>query len=123
MPQIKTLVVNNGAADVFYTPAGSDSNVTMFVNRGTSLKGVSKITSSITPANSTTARSVLKLDKKVEQTVEGVVSTRDVALFDLRSALSINSARSERVAALQELRSLLGDPDVINAIVDHEAFF
>lgn len=123
MPQIKTLVVNNGTVDVSYTPAGSDSNVTMFVNRGTSLKGVSKITSSITPANSTTARSVLKLDKKVEQTVEGVVSTRDIALFDLRSALSINSARSERVAALQELRSLLGDPDVINAIVDHEAFF
>lgn len=123
MPQIKTLVVNNGAADVSYAPAGSDSNVTMFVNRGTSLKGVSKITSSISPANSTTARSVLKLDKKVEQTVEGVVSTRDVALFDLRTALSINSARSERVAALQEFRSLLGDPDVINAIVDHEAFF
>lgn len=123
MPQIKTLVVNNGAVDVSYTPAGSDSNVTMFVNRGTSLKGVSKITSSISPANSTTARSVLKLDKKVEQTVEDVVSTRDVALFDLRTALSINSARSERVAALQEFRSLLGDPDVINAIVDHEAFF
>lgn len=123
MPQIKTLVVNNGAADVSYAPAGSDSNVTMFVNRGTSLKGVSKITSSVTPANATTARSVLKLDKKVEQTVEGVVSTRDIALFDLRTALSINSARSERVAALAELRSLLGDPDVINSIVDHEAFF
>lgn len=123
MPQIKTLVVNNGAADVSYAPAGSDSNVTMFINRGTSLKGVSKITSSVSPANSTTARSVLKLDKKVEQTVEGVVSTRDIALFDLRTALSINSARSERVAALAEFRSLLGDPDVINSIVDHEAFF
>lgn len=123
MPQIKTLVVNNGAADVSYAPAGSDSNVTMFINRGTSLKGVSKVTSSVSPANSTTARSVLKLDKKVEQTVEGVVSTRDIALFDLRTALSINSARSERVAALAEFRSLLGDPDVINSIVDHEAFF
>lgn len=123
MPQIKTLTVNNGSVDVSYTPAGSDSNATLFVNRGTSLKGVSKISASIATANQSTARGVLKLDKKIEQTVEGVVSTRDVALFDLRTAQSMVSTRGERVAALNEFRELLGDPDVINFIVDHEAFY
>lgn len=123
MPQIKTLTVNNGSADVNYAPAGSDANATLFINRGESLKGVSKISMSIAPASQTTARSVLKLDKKVEQTVEGVVSTRDVALFDLRTAQATSSTRAERVAALNELRSLLGDPAVVDHIVDHEAFY
>lgn len=123
MPQIKTLTVNNGTADVNYVPAGSDSNATLFINRGTSLKGISKISASIATANQTTARGVLKLDKKIEQTVEGMVSTRDVALFDLRTAQSTLSTRDERVAALSEFRSLLGDADVINFIVDHEAFY
>lgn len=123
MPQIKTLTVNNGSVGVVYTPAGSDANATLFVNRGQSLKGVSKISTSVAAANQTTARSVLKLDKKVEQTVEGVVSTRDVALYDLRTAQSTLSTRDERVAALSELRALLGDPDIIDFIVDHEAFY
>lgn len=123
MPQIKTLTVNNGSVDVAYAPAGSDANATLFINRGQSLKGVSKVSASISAANQNTARGVLKLDKKIEQTVEGVVSTRDVALLDLRTAQSVLSTRAERVAALSEFRALLGDPSVIDFIVDHEAFF
>lgn len=125
MPQIKTLTVNNGSADVTYVPAGSDANSTVFVNRGDTLQGVSRITASSNPVPNGAAvqRSMLKLDKKKEVTVDNKVTVQDVALFSLSTALAAQTTRTERVAALNELSSLLADPDVQKHIVDHEAFF
>lgn len=125
MPQIKTLTVNNGSADINYVPAGSDANSTVFVNRGDTLQGVSRITASSNPVPNGAAvqRSMLKLDKKKETTVDNKVVVQDVALFGLSTALASQTTRTERVAALNELSSLLADPDVQAHIVDHEAFF
>lgn len=125
MPQIKTLVVNNGSVDVSYTPAGSDANSTVFVNRGNTLRGISRVTTSITPATSVAnvQRSMLKFDKKKEVTVDNIVVVQDVSLYSLGIVLNGTTARNERLAALQEFISLLNDPDVKNYIVDHESFF
>lgn len=125
MPQIKTLTVNNGSANVEYVPAGSDANSTVFVNRGDTLQGVSRVTASSNPVPNGAAvqRSMLKLDKKKEVTVDNKVTVQDVALFGLSTALASQTTRAERVAALNELSSLLADPDVQKHIVDHEAFF
>lgn len=125
MPQIKTITVNNGTADVLYVPAGSDANSTVFVNRGSTLKGVSRITTSLTAAaqGASVQRSRLKFDKKKEVTVDNVVTVSDVALYELSTALNATTTRAERVAALTELSVLLADPDVQKFIVDHEAFF
>jgi len=125
MPQIKTLVVNNGSADVSYVPAGSDANSTVFVNRGNTLRGISRITTSITPAAqaANVQRSMLKFDKKKEVTVDNIVNVNDVSLYSLSIALNGATLRQERLAALQEFISLLNDPDVKNYIVDHESFF
>lgn len=125
MPQIKTLTVNNGSANVDYVPAGSDANSTVFVNRGDTLQGVSRVTASSNPVPNGAAvqRSMLKLDKKKEVTVDNKVTVQDVALFSLSTALASQTTRAERVAALNELSSLLADPDVQKHIVDHEAFF
>lgn len=125
MPQIKTLTVNNGSANVEYVPAGSDANSTVFVNRGDTLQGVSRVTASSNPVPNGAAvqRSMLKLDKKKEVTVDNKVTVQDVALFSLSTALASQTTRAERVAALNELSSLLADPDVQKHIVDHEAFF
>lgn len=125
MPQIKTLVVNNGSVDVNYTPAGSDANSTVFVNRGSTLRGISRITTSITPAAlaANVQRSMLKFDKKKEVTVDNIVVVQDVTLYSLSIALNGTTSRAERLAALQEFISLLNDPDVKDYIVDHESFF
>lgn len=125
MPQIKTLVVNNGSADVTYTPAGSDANSTVFVNRGNTLRGISRITTSITPAAlvANVQRSLLKLDKKKEVTVDNTVVVQDVSLYSLGIVLNGTTGRDERLAALREFISLLNDPDVQKYIVDHESFF
>ena len=125
MPQIKTLVVNNGSADVTYTPAGSDANSTVFVNRGNTLRGISRISTSITPAAlvANVQRSLLKLDKKKEVTVDNTVVVQDVSLYSLGIVLNGTTGRDERLAALREFISLLNDPDVQKYIVDHESFF
>ena len=125
MPQIKTLVVNNGSADVTYTPAGSDANSTVFVNRGNTLRGISRITTSITPAAlvANVQRSLLKLDKKKEVTVDNTVVVQDISLYSLGIVLNGTTGRDERLAALREFISLLNDPDVQKYIVDHESFF
>lgn len=125
MPQIKTLVVNNGSANVSYVPAGSDANSTVFVNRGNTLRGISRITTSINPANlaASVQRSLLKFDKKKEVTVDNIVNVQDVSLYSLSIALNGTTARSERLAALHEFISLLNDSDVQQYIVDHESFF
>lgn len=125
MPQIKTLVVNNGSADVSYVPAGSDANSTVFVNRGNTLRGISRITTSITPAAlaANAQRSMLKFDKKKEVTVDDTVTVQDVSLYSLGIVLNGMTTRAERLAALQEFISLLNDPDVQQYIVDHESFF
>lgn len=125
MPQIKTLVVNNGSADVTYTPAGSDANSTVFVNRGNTLRGISRITTSITPAAlvANVQRSLLKLDKKKEVTVDNTVVVQDVSLYSLGIVLNGTTGRDERLAALREFISLLNDPDIQKYIVDHESFF
>lgn len=125
MPQIKTLTVNNGSADIVYQPAGSDANSTVFVNRGDTLRGVSRITASIsTPAaGAAVQRATLKLDKKKEATADSTVTVNDVSLYTLGVALSANTTRAERLGALNELISLLWDPDVQTYIVDHESFY
>lgn len=125
MPQIKTLVVNNGSASVSYAPAGSDANSTVFVNRGNTLRGISRITTSISPAAQTAnvQRSMLKFDKKREVTVDNIVSVQDVSLYSLGIVLNGTTLRTERLAALREFISLLNDPDVQQYIVDHESFF
>ena len=125
MPQINTLVVNNGSADVTYTPAGSDANSTVFVNRGNTLRGISRITTSIIPAAlvANVQRSLLKLDKKKEVTVDNTVVVQDVSLYSLGIVLNGTTGRDERLAALREFISLLNDPDVQKYIVDHESFF
>lgn len=126
MPQIKTLVANNGSASVSYAPAGSDANSTVFVNRGNTLRGISRITTSITPAAQTAnvQRSMFKFDKKKEvTTVDNIVSVQDVSLYSLSIVLNGTTLRTERLAALREFISLLNDPDVQLYIVDHESFF
>lgn len=126
MPQIKTLVANNGSASVSYAPAGSDANSTVFVNRGNTLRGISRITTSITPAAQTAnvQRSLFKFDKKKEVvTVDNIVNVQDVSLYSLSIVLNGTTLRTERLAALKEFISLLNDPDVQQYIVDHESFF
>lgn len=126
MPQIKTLVANNGSASVSYAPAGSDANSTVFVNRGNTLRGISRITTSITPAAQTAnvQRSMFKFDKKKEVvTVDNIVNVQDVSLYSLSIVLNGTTLRTERLAALKEFISLLNDPDVQQYIVDHESFF
>jgi hypothetical protein len=125
MPQIKTLTVNNGSAAVSYSPAGSDANSTIFVNRGSTLRGVSRITASNNPVASgaLVERNTLKFDKKKEVIVDGQTTIQDVALYNLSTAQNNGTTRTERLAALNELRNLLANPDVETFLVDHESFF
>lgn len=125
MPQIKTLALNNGSADVYYVPAGSDANSTVFVNRGSTLRGISRVTASITPAASTAnvQRSMLKFDKKKEVTVDNIVNVQDVSLFSLSIALNGMTTQNERLTALTEFVNLLSNYDVQQYIVNHESFF
>lgn len=125
MPQIKTITVNNGTSDVPYTPAGSSATSTLFVNRGTTLSGVSKISSNHPTANpGANQRQSLVLNKRKEVTVEGIVQQLEIGVYDLGIVNSpTNSTRAERLAALTEFRDLLSDPDIEASIVDNEAFY
>lgn len=125
MPQIKTLVVDSGYGNVSYVPAGSDANSTVFVNRGNTLRGISRITASITPAASSAnvQRSMFKLDKKKEVTVDNIVSVQDVSLYSLSIVLNGMTTLTERTAALNEFINLLNDNDVRSYIINHESFF
>lgn len=125
MPQIKPIVVNNGTSDVTYSPGGSSATSTLFVNRGSTLAGVSKITSDHPTANpGANQRQRLVLNKRKEITVDGIVQLVEIGVYDLGIVNSpTGSTRAERLAALTEFRDLLADPDVEASIVDNEAWF
>jgi len=125
MPQIKTLTVNNGTTDTTYVPVGSTANNTTFLSRGSSLKGISRITSTHNPVSPSALvqRQSLVLDRNKELTVDGRIVTQKVTLFDLGVAQSVEASREDRLAALNEFKSLLDDTDVVNSIVDNEAFY
>lgn len=125
MPQIKTLTVNNGTTDTVFVPVGSTANNTTFLSRGSSLKGVSRVTSTHNPVspNALVQRQSLVLDRNKELTVDGRIVTQKVTLFDLGVAQSVEATREDRLAALNEFKDLLNDTDVVNSIVDNEAFY
>lgn len=125
MPILKTLTVNNGTADVAYNPAASSATTATFINRGGSLKGISRITNNhpIPGVNASVQRHSLVLDKQKEVEVNGVLTVQRIALFDLGVAQDVNATRTDRESALNELTSLLADADVRKSIIDNEPWF
>lgn len=126
MPQIKTLSLNNGSSEVEYAPAAKSNTSVTFVNRSEgSLDAVSSVVSShpaVTPGQKL-QKQTLRLSKNKEVVVQDVAQKANVGLFNLDVTFpSTGTSRAERLAALNEFKAALTDPDIVDSIVDNEAF-
>lgn len=124
MPSQSTIVVNDGTADVTYVRTGVVGNTTTFRKSGSILGSQSEFSSTVRPVSkSMDAKTTLQLDKRGEQTVDGVTVVKQMGLFTISAVFPRGGTKADREKVFAEAANSLADPGVKSTFVDNEAFY